>query len=158
MIEQIISSLKGEMMQKFTGGEQSIPKEKVDDAVVLAKDNMLGTVKDEVQRGNINGLMGLLDNKQNVSSNPIASNMIMKYAGDLGSKLGISPSMATTIANFAIPFILKKLTGTAQAQGMNQASIMGMLGGLGGSGGAAGNDVGDMLKGKFGDSLGGLFK
>lgn len=155
MIEQIISSLKGEMMQKFTGGEQSIPKEKVDDAAVLAKDNMLGTVKDEVQRGNIGGLMGLLDNKQNVANNPIVSNMIMKYAGDLGAKLGVSPNMATTIANFAIPFILKKLVGTAEAQGLNQASIMGMLGG---SGGAAGNDLGDMLKGKFGDSLGGMFK
>lgn len=152
MIEQIISSLKGELMQKFTAGEQSIPQDKVDDAAVLAKDNMVGTVKDEVQRGNLNGILGLLDNKQNVESNPIVSNMIMKYAGDLGAKLGISPSMATTIANFAIPFILKKLMGKAEAQGMDKTSIMGMLGGSGK------NDMGDMLKGKLGDSLGGLFK
>lgn len=152
MIEQIISTLKGELKQKFTGSEQSISEDKVDDAAVLAKDNMLGAVQDEVQRGNINGLLNLFNNKQNVASNPIVTNMIMKYAGDLGAKLGIDPNMATTIANFAIPFILKKIMGTAQEQGMDQTAIMGMLGGSGSS------DLRDMLKGKLGDSLGGFFK
>lgn len=153
MIEQILSSLKGEMMQKFTGGEQSIPEDKVNDAAVLAKDNMIGTVQDEVQRGNINGLMGLFDKNTDVTGNPIVSNMIMKYAGDLGSKLGLSPSMSQTVANFTIPFVLKKLLGKAGEQGLNPASLMSMLGGAGGSG-----DLGDMLKGDLGKSLGGFFK
>ncbi len=151
MLEQIISSLKGELMQKFTGGEQSIPEHKVDDAVRLAKDNMVDSVKDEAQRGNIGGIMDLFKNKQNVESNPIVSNMIMKYAGDLGTKLGISPNMASTIASFAIPFILKKLMGKADEQGMDQTGIMGMLGQEGG--------LGDVFKGgNLGDTLGGLFK
>lgn len=152
MIEQIISSLKGEMMHKFTGGEQSMPEDKVNDAAVLAKDNMVGTVQDEVQRGNLNGLMGLFDKNTDITGNPIVANMIMKYAGDLGSKLGLSPSMATTVANFAIPFILKKVLGKAGEQGLNQASIMSMLGSAGG------DSLGDMLKGDLGKSLGGFFK
>lgn len=152
MLEQVISSLKGELLQKFTGGEQAIPEDKVDDAVGLAKENMLGTVKDEVQRGNINGLLDLFKDKQNVATHPIVANMIMKYAGDLGSKLGLDPNMAKTIANFAIPFLLKKIMGKAGKQGMNQQTIMSMLGG------SMGDDIGNMLKGKFGDSLGGFFK
>ncbi len=153
MLEQIIASLKGELLQKFTKGEQSIPEDKVDDAVGLAKDNMLETVKDEVQRGNLNGLLDLFKDKQNVASHPIVTNMIMKYAGDLGAKLGIPPNMATTIANFAIPFILKKIMGKAEEQGVDQNALMGMLGGSMGGG-----DMGNLMKGKFGDALGGFLK
>ena len=152
MLDQIISSLKGELLEKFTGSEQSIPQDKVDDVVGLAKDNMLGTVKDEAQRGNLGGLMDLFKNKENVASNPIVSNMIMKYAGDLGAKLGLDPNMAKTVANFAIPFILKKFMGKAEEQGMDHQGILGMLGGNLEGG------LGDMLKGQLGGGLGGLFK
>lgn len=152
MLEQIISSLKGELLQKFTGGEQGIAEDKVDDAVGLAKDNMMETVKDEAGRGNINGLLDLFKDKQNVAGNPVVSHMITKYAGDLGSKLGLEPNMAQTIANFAIPFLLKRLMGKAEEQGMNQQSIMAILGG------GMGDDVGNMLKDKFGGALGGFFK
>ncbi len=153
MIDQILSSLKGEMMQKFTGsGEQGIPEDKVNDAAVLAKDNMVGTVQDEVKQGNLSGLMGLFDKNTDVANNPITSNMIMKYAGDLGSKLGLSPDMSQKVAGFAIPFILKNILGKASEQGMNQSSIMSMLGGAGSG------DLGDMLKGDIGKTLGGLFK
>ncbi|WKN30222.1 DUF937 domain-containing protein [Porifericola rhodea] len=154
MIDQIINSLKGELSKKFTG-EFGMEQDKVDDAVVIAKDDIFETVKDEFGRGNLSGLMGLFQNKEQIATNPIVTNIIRKYAGDLGSKLGIDPQMSTTIANYAIPFILSKFVNTAQEKGVDQASLMSMLSG-GGKG--DGKDLGDMLKGQLGDSLGGFFK
>ncbi|MEK6482221.1 DUF937 domain-containing protein [Catalinimonas sp. 4WD22] len=152
MLDQIINSLKGELAKKFTG-EFGMQEDKVDDAVGIAKDDIFETVKDEVGRGNLGGLMSLFQNKEQIGSNPIVTNIIKKYAGDLGSKLGLDPSLSSTIANFAIPFILGRFISTAQEKGVDQASLMSMLGGSG-----QGKDMGDMLKGQFGDSLGGLFK
>lgn len=152
MIDQIINSLKGELTKKFTG-DFGMQQEKVDDAVVLAKDDIFDTVKDEVGRGNLGGLMNLFQNKDQIATNPIVTNMIRKYAGDLGSKLGLDPNLSGTIANYAIPFILGKFINTAQEKGIDQASLMSMLGGS-----EKGKDLGDKLKGQFGDSLGGFFK
>lgn len=152
MLDQIINSLKGELAKKFTG-EFGMQEDKVDDAVGIAKDDIFETVKDEVGRGNLGGLMSLFQNKEQIGSNPIVTNIIKKYAGDLGSKLGLDPSLSSTIANYAIPFILGRFINTAQEKGVDQASLMSMLGGSG-----QGKDLGDMLKGQFGDSLGGLFK
>ncbi|WPP52339.1 hypothetical protein [Catalinimonas niigatensis] len=152
MIDQIINSLKGELTKKFTG-DFGMQQEKVDDAVVLAKDDIFDTVKDEVGRGNLGGLMSLFQNKEQIATNPMVTNMIRKYAGNLGSKLGLDPKLSSTIANYAIPFILSKFINTAQEKGIDQASLMSMLGGSG-----KGKDLGDSLKGQFGDSLGGFFK
>lgn len=152
MIDQIINSLKGELTKKFTG-DFGMQQEKVDDAVVLAKDDIFDTVKDEVGRGNLGGLMSLFQNKEQIATNPMVTNMIRKYAGNLGSKLGLDPNMASTIANYAIPFIIGKFVNTAQEKGIDQASLMSMLGGSGKE-----KDLGDTLKGQFGDSLGGFFK
>ncbi|MDF9796144.1 hypothetical protein OKW21_001407 [Catalinimonas alkaloidigena] len=152
MLDQIINSLKGELSKKFTG-DFGMQEDKVDDAVAIAKDDIFETVKDEIGRGNIGGLMSLFQNKEQIGSNPIVTNIIKKYAGDLGSKLGLDPNLSSTIANYAIPFILGKFINTAQEKGVDQASLMSMLGGSG-----DGKDIGDMLKGQFGDSLGGLFK
>lgn len=152
MIDQIINSLKGELTQKFTG-DFGMQQEKVDDAVVLAKDDIFDTVKDEVGRGNLGGLMSLFQDKGRIASNPIVTNMIRKYAGNLGSKLGLDPNISSTIANYAIPFIVGKFINTAQEKGVDQMSLMSMF-----AGGDKGKNPGDTLKGQFGDSLGGFFK
>ncbi len=156
MIDQIINSLKGELSKKFTG-DFGMQQDKVDDAVGLAKDDIFGTIKDEAGRGNFGGLMGLFQDKEQIASNPIVINMVKKYAGDLGSKLGLNPSMSSTIANYAIPFVLSKFINTAQEKGVNPASLMSMLGGSDDKDSKE-EDLGDKLKGQFGDSLGGFFK
>lgn len=152
MIEQIISTLKGELSKKFTG-EYGMQQDKVDDAVMLAQKDIMDTVKDEVGRGNFNGLMSLLQQKDQIATNPIVTNMVRKYAGDLGSKLGLDPQLASTVASFAIPFILKKFVSSTEENGLDMGSLMAMFSGPKGE-----EDLNDKLKGQFGDSLGGFFK
>lgn len=134
MIQQIISSLKGELSQKLVT-DYGLSEDKVDDALSLAEQDIIETIKEEVGRGNLNGLFAILQQKEQVASNPIVTHMIRKYAGDLGAKLGLDPTKADSIANFAIPFILRKFQDISQEKGLDLGSLMSMLSGSQGNSG-----------------------
>jgi len=153
MIDQIINTLKGELAPKLVANH-NIDNDKVDDAIDVAQKSIVETVQGEVGRGNVGGLLSMLQDKNQLTSNPIVTHMIRKYAGDLGAKLGLEPSVAASVANFAIPFILGKFQDVVQEKGVDLGSLMSMFSG----GQQSGNDPGDKLKGQFGDSLGGFFK
>lgn len=153
MIDQIINSLKGELTSKLVS-DYNIEDKNVDQAVDVAQKSIMETVQGEVGRGNISGLLSMLQDKDQVAANPIVTHMIRKYAGDLGAKLGLEPSVAASIANFAIPFIIGKFQDIVQEKGLDLSSLMTMFG----SGNSSGNDIEDKFKGQFGDSLGGFFK
>ncbi|MFP4090267.1 MAG: hypothetical protein ACLFUB_01815 [Cyclobacteriaceae bacterium] len=151
MLDIIISSLKKELSQKFSG-ENGMQQDKVDDAVMLAKDNIFDTVKDEAARGNLSGLMSLLSQKDQLSSHPIVINIIRRYAGNLGAKLGLDPQTAESVASFAIPFAIKKLVSLAEERGIDPGMVMALLGGSGGPGKSSGDGP------DLGSGLGGFFK
>lgn len=153
MIDQIINSLKGELTSKLVS-DYNIEDKNVDQAVDVAQKSIMETVQGEVSRGNISGLLSMLQDKDQVAANPIVTHMIRKYAGDLGAKLGLEPSVAASIANFAIPFIISKFQEVVQEKGLDLGSLMTMFGG----GNSGSNDLDDKLKNQFGDSLGGFFK
>jgi len=153
MIDQIINSLKGELSSKLVS-DYNIEDKNVDQAVDVAQKSIMETVQGEVGRGNISGLLSMLQDKDQVAANPIVTHMIRKYAGDLGAKFGLEPSVAASIANFAIPFIIGKFQDIVQEKGLDLSSLMTMFGG----GNPSGNDIEDKFKGQFGDSLGGFFK
>lgn len=154
MIDQIINSLKGELTSKLVS-DFKIENDHVDQAVDVAQKSIMETVQGEVGRGNVGGLLSMLQDKDKLASNPIVTHMIRKYAGDLGAIIGIEPSVAASIANFAIPFIISKFQDVVQEKGLDLGSLMTMFGG-GNPGG--GKDLDDKLKDQFGDSLGGFFK
>jgi hypothetical protein len=149
MIEQIIGTLKIELSEKFTK-EFGIAEEQTEPALSLAQKNIIEAIKEEVSRGNFNGLFSLLQEKEGVSSNPIVKHMIRKYSADLGLKLGLDPSVADKLATFTIPFILHKFQHLSQEQGLDLTALMAMLNPSGG-----GNDDN---KGQFGGSLDNLIK
>ena len=128
MIQQIISSLKGELSPKLVS-DYGLAEDKVDEALSLAEQDIIETIKEEVGRGNLNGLFAILQEKEQVASNPIVTHMIRKYAGDLGARLGLDPTKAASIANFAIPFILRKFQDISQEKGIDLGGLMSMLSG-----------------------------
>jgi hypothetical protein len=131
MLEIIVSSLKNELQQEF-GDEQNFSPDKADSAVALAKDEIFDTVKDEAGRGNLSGLMSLLQQKEQLAAHPIVINTIRKYAGKLGTQLALDPETADKVANFAIPFAIGKLISLSEEQGMDPAMLMALLGNLSG--------------------------
>jgi len=132
MIQQIINSVKGELSQKLVN-DYGLSEDKVDDALSLAEKNIIETIKEEVGRGNLNGLFSILQEKDQVASNPIVIHIIRKYAGDLGAKLGLDPTLASSIANFAIPFILRKFQDISKEKGFDIGGLMSMISGSEGS-------------------------
>lgn len=126
MIEQIISSLKGELSQKFTA-DFELSQDQADNSISLAQKNIIETIKDEVSRGNLNGLFSILQERDDIASNPIVTHMIRKYSGDLGAKLGLDPDQASTLAGFTIPFILRKFQDVSNEKGFDLTSLMSML-------------------------------
>jgi hypothetical protein len=145
MIDSVISSLKGELSSKLTS-QFGLSSDKVEPSVNLAKDNVKEGLLSEAKKGNFSDIKNLLSGNQAQSSG-IVNNITNNYIGDLTSKLGIPSSMASSVGNFVIPFIMQKLGQTTQGQNLDQASIMSMLGG------------GDALKnlGGLGGKLGGMF-
>lgn len=128
MIQQIIIRLKGELSQKLTA-DYGLSEDKIDEALSLAEQDIIETIKEEVGQGNLNGLFAILQEKEQMASNPIVMQIIRKYAGDLDAKLGLEAAKADSIAGFAIPFILRKFQEISQENGLDLGGLMAMLSG-----------------------------
>lgn len=147
MINSLISSLKGELGANLTS-QFGLEPDKVDDSVELAKDNVTGGLKSEAAKGNFSGIKEMLSGNHTDPGNPIVGNITNNYIGDLTSKLGLSPAIASAVGKFVIPFILQKLGNKTQGGKMDQGDILGMLGG---------GDALNKIKEGFGGKIGGLF-
>jgi len=148
MITDLISSFKGDMISNITS-KFGIGPDKADSSVELAKDNVSGTLKSEAAKGNFSELKGALSGNQTTSQNGVVNKIIQNYMGDLTSKLGLSSSQSSSIANFVIPFIFNKIGNKTKSEGeMDESNILSMLGG---------GDAVKNIKEGIGDKLGGLF-
>lgn len=145
MLDQILSSVKGELSAKMS--EFGLPADKADDAVAIAKDDVLDVFKKEATGGNMSSILNLFNGKQSIGSSSLVSTLVTQYGGSLISKLGLNPSTANTIAQFAIPFIMNKMNDDTPKEGIGESGLMKMIGG------GIMDNLGDSLKGK----LGGLF-
>lgn len=138
MIENLINNLKGqltgELQNKF-----DLQPDTANKSVDLAKDNVVGELKQRAGSGDMGGLMDFFKGDKAPAESGAVNNIINKYVGDLTSKLGIPESVAKQVAPFAINFIMQKIGG--QAGSMSQSDLLGGL-------------IGGGLK----DKLGGFFK
>lgn len=155
MIDQLIQLAKeqlgGQLQQAGLNSAQINP------SMEVAKDTVVDGIKSEAMSGGLDNLLSLFNGKAAASaSNPFVSSLITKYAGNLISKLGLSPQVSQTVSQLVIPTIMqlfaKKETGTANSAG----DLMSMLG-MDKDKGIA-SILGNLGGGKGGDILGGLGK
>lgn len=148
MIKDIISSFKGDLISNITS-KFGIGPDKAESSVEVAKDSVSGTLKSEAAQGNFSELKSALSGSQTTKENGVVNKIINNYMGDLTTKLGLSPSQSTSIANFVIPFIFNKIGNKTKSEGeMDESNILSMLGG---------GDTINNLKEGIGEKLGGLF-
>ncbi|MEL7001120.1 MAG: hypothetical protein AAFN93_00135 [Bacteroidota bacterium] len=145
MLDQILSSVKGELSSKMT--ELGLPSDKADDAVAIAKDDVLDVFKKEATGGNMAGILNLFNGKESIGSSSLVSSLVTQYGGSLISKLGLNPTTANMIAKFSIPFIMNKINDDSPDDGIGESGLAKMIGG------GIMDSLGDSLK----DKLGGLF-
>ena len=154
MLDTIISAAKGELTQQL-GSKFQLNPQQADKALALTKDGLQAGLLKEATSGNISGLLNLFNGKSPVAGNPIVSGIASQLVGSFTSKLGLNPQMASTVANFVVPFILSKISSQKPASGFDQAKITEMLGGA--AAGQFGNlvkDQGQGLLGKVGKIFG----
>ncbi|QCR23528.1 DUF937 domain-containing protein [Pontibacter sp. SGAir0037] len=147
MLDNIINGVKGqlsgELQQKF-----NINPDQANRSVDMAKDNLSHGLKKEATGGDFGGIMDLLKGKKAPAESSAVNGMTNKYISDLTSKLGIPSQVANQIGPFVMTFLMNKVTGKVQSDGMGQTDIMGMLGG----------GLADKLPKGIADKLGGFFK
>ena len=128
MLENIINSVKGqltgELQDKF-----KIDANQANQSVDLAKTHMTEGLKKEATGGDFGGIMDLLKGKKAPEEHPATNNMIHNYVNDLAAKVGIPEQVARQVGPFVVSFLMNKVSGKVNAEGMGQSDIMGMLGG-----------------------------
>ena len=145
MLDQILSTIKGELAPKLE--EMGLPTGKSEEAIGLAKDDILDVFQKETTDGNMSGILNLFNGKQDIGSSSIVKNVVSNFGGSLISKLDINPSVANSIAQFAIPFIMSKVNSSTPSEGIDKGDLTKMIGG----------SVMDKLGGGLKDTLGGFF-
>ena len=125
---------------KQLGSKFQLNQQQADKALSLTKDSLQAGLLKEATSGNISGLMNLFNGKSPVAGNPIVNNIASQLVGSFTSKLGLSPQIASTVANFVVPFLLSKISSQKPASGFDQAKLTELLGG------AAGGQLGNILK------------
>lgn len=147
MLGNIINSVKGQLTGELQDKFKLDPQQ-ANQSVDLAKDHVTEGLKKEASGGDVSGIMNMLKGQQASQGSPVMSSMIQNYLGDLTSKVGIPESVAQQVAPFVVSFLMNKIGGKVNADGLGQSDIMGMLGG----------GLADKLPKGIGNKLGGLFK
>lgn len=146
MLDNIINMGK-EHMAKLIQEQTQLDNSKTDEAVGVTKDTVVDGLKEELMKGNFDGVMDLFNgNAPTTTSNPIVNSITNSLVTNLASKLGINEGIAKQIANIAIPFIMNKISAKETGQASDKKDLIEQLGFGGDSG------IGGLLGG-----LGGMF-
>jgi hypothetical protein len=112
---------------------------------------LVGSLGKELSLGNVEGVLGMVNQSTNVNSNPIFNRIVRKLAEDYGSKLGLSSEKAQMIPSFLLSKIISAISGSKSGN-INSTDLMEMVG----------SSAGDALKDKASDvlkkGLGNFFK
>lgn len=139
MLDSIINDLKG-AIGKDVQQRAGLSPEKAGSAIEMAGQSAKEVAEDEVRKGNIQGLMSLVNNKGAAAShsNPIVSKIGANLVGKLVTGLGLTPEVAKQVEGVVVPLMVSYLGNRFEKEGMG--GLAGMLGGgkLGGLGGMLG--------------------
>lgn len=150
MLDSLIKNIGPEVFSAVTE-KFGLSKEEATKTVDTTKSSLETSVKSEVGKGNLDGLLSIFDKGANSTDNSTFQRFAGNLSGDYIQKLGFSPDLANKISTYVLPLIIGKFSSQTGGK-MDKESLMGMLG----------PGASDLLKGKGGDllkgGLGNLFK
>ncbi|MHA6246861.1 hypothetical protein ACXYMU_02915 [Pontibacter sp. CAU 1760] len=148
MLENIINNVKGQLTGELQS-KYNLQPDTANRSVDLAKDNLMGEMKNRASSGDFGGIMDVLKGNKGATESSGVNSVINNYVSDLTSKLGVPESVAKQVAPFVITFIMNKFSNKVTSEGMSQSDIMGSL---------VGGGLKDAVTKGIGGKLGGLFK
>lgn len=165
MLDSILDSVKGQVVSTLAE-KAGIDAGQAEQAVPMAQESITEGLMGAVTGGNMEGILGMLQGATGGDGGGLLNNMVFKgiagnFIGKLTGQLGLSEGVAGTVSSMALPMIMSKLGGAAQAHGdtdgIDESSVLGALGLDSGSllGGLAGSGAAGDLLGKASSMLGG---
>lgn len=144
MLDSIIKNIGPELIGKITG-QFNLSEDQASKTMDITKDTILSTATQEVGKGNLDGVLAMVNQGSAAKGSSTFQNIANNLVGTLSSKLGLSDSVATKLTDFVLPFLLDKLAAKTGGNA-DKKDLMEMLG----------DQAGNFLQGKAGDMLGGL--
>lgn len=150
MLEQLLGIIQQNSQQAVVQNP-SVPNEQNNDVIQTLFSSITGGLQENVQSGNVQGLMGLLSGQagtgNNLMSNPIVSSMANNAISSMMQKFGFSNSAAGGIVAAVLPSVISAVIGKVNSPGQGGLDLNGLLGGLmGGSNTAgSGNLISDVM-------------
>lgn len=141
MIQDIFNKLSPELISNLTNSF-GLTNDQASKTISTTKDSLVSSLGKEVSSGNMDGILNMVNNSSNLSSNPMFSGLVSKLAQDYGSKLGLSSEKTMAIASFVLPKIISAISGSKSGN-IEKTDLMGMVG----------SAAGDAIKNKASDAL-----
>lgn len=161
MLDSLINLVK-ENAQDLVVNNAKVPNENNQDVINETGTSIVDGLKSAVSEGNLDGVMGLFNQKGGIMDNPIVGKIVSGLTDTLKSKFNLDGDEASNVANKLVPDVMDKMATKTNAPEDNGFDLQDILSNAG-----AGNlgDIGDLI-GKFtggGDSkdeggIGGMIK
>ncbi|SEI98494.1 hypothetical protein SAMN05216327_105119 [Dyadobacter sp. SG02] len=173
MLEQLFDLVQQNSQQAVVQNP-AVPNEHNEEVINTLTSSITGGLQEQVQSGNIGGLMSLFGGESGTSAasllnNPIVASIATNAIGAIVQKFGLNSQVAGSIVNSVLPGVLGAVIGQLNggggaggagngAGGFDLGSLIQMGGGLfgggneqqGGKPASGGIDLGGMLGGLFG--------
>lgn len=173
MLEQLLDLVQQNSQQSVVENPD-VPNEHNQEVINTLTSSITGGLQEQVQSGNISGLLGLFGGESGTSgasllNNPIVASIATNAVGAIVQKFGLNSQVAGNIVNSVLPSVLGAVIGQLNGQGgpgssggigngFDLGTLIQMGGGLFGAGNdqqqgkpaSGGIDLGGMLGGLFG--------
>ncbi|HEV7349540.1 hypothetical protein [Telluribacter sp.] len=140
MLDQLFNLIK-DQSQEAVVKNPAVPDQYNRDVMQTLMGSITGGMQQEVQQGNLDGVMGLLSGRTvggggiaSMLANPIVSSISQTATSKLVERFGLSPAIASGIVAAVLPAVLSRFinkTSNPNDSSMDFNSILGSL--LGGS-------------------------
>jgi hypothetical protein len=149
MFEEIVKMASSQISEKLSG-EAAVPQEQVSNIASTAGESILGAIGNQISSGNFGGIQEMLSGASTSASNPAVNSIAQNVVSSLVTKCGLSESVAATVANTAVPYVMNMFNdkvGQAKEGGLDVGNLI--------SGAMAGGAGSSMLGGLVSSFLGG---
>jgi uncharacterized protein YidB (DUF937 family) len=149
MLENLINLIE-QHAETAVINNPAIPNEQNSAVISEAGNSIVGTLKDMVAQGNMQGLMNLFHNQGNVSSNPATQSITSNFVQTLINKFGLDQNSANGVAGNLIPNVLQSLVQKTNDPKDSSFDLQGIISHLtSGQQGGTGGGVLNEIKGLF---------
>jgi uncharacterized protein YidB (DUF937 family) len=138
----------------------AVPNQNNNAAIQEVANQIFNGLKTQVAQGNVQQVVSMFkgQNAQNVSSNPLVSNLINQVSSSLAQKFGMSPQAAQNIAQSLLPTVMNSFVQKTNDPNNNEFDLQNMMQGFTGNSKFDVSSVVNQIGGKAGGITGALGK